>query len=300
MPSKTSFAILALLAASVSALPTRGYNDLYARGPDTPGAVADPNAVAAVPPPVGGPVNNAVTPGPLAVGSGTGSGSGTHSHQHQHNSQHPHPHPHNQHNQHNQHPGSGLSHPHHHNNDLSGSQRPRPVHRHTHSGDLSQMSSQGTVHHTGPHRQRRLSHDVSSKSVTPPTPVTPSSGSAGSGAGAVVPPTGQTTTMSRREFYENPELERRNLLQTLGLQARVASLTVKQTEKMSKAKTICGGLSSKKDQHTCHKTVDKIIQLTKERNYDVEQFIKVSNHHDVFTTSDPSAKSSSSSTSSST
>jgi len=83
-------------------------------------------------------------------------------------------------------------------------------------------------------------------------------------------------------------------LQTLGLQARTSSLTVKQTDQMAKAKTICGNLSSKKDQHTCHKNVDKIIQLTKERNYDVEQFIKISNHHDVFTSSDPSLSSSSS------
>jgi hypothetical protein len=107
--------------------------------------------------------------------------------------------------------------------------------------------------------------------------------------------------LTRREFYENPEFERRGLLETLGLKARVATLTTKQTEQLTKAKTICGGLVSKKDQHTCHKNVDKIIQLTKERNYDVEQFIKTTNHHDVFTSSDPSLKSSStpSSTSSS-
>jgi len=294
MPSKTSFALLALLAASVSALPTRGYNDIYARGPNDPpaGGVSDPNAAgsAAVPPPVaGGPVpavNAVTTPGPVAGGSGTGTGAGVHPHQHQHqHNQHPH-----QHNQHNQHPGSGLAHHH-----LPGTHHPRPVHRHTYNGDLSQMSSQGTVHHSGPHRQRRLSHDLSSTSVTPPTPVTPGAGSV---AGAVIPPTGQqTTTMTRREFYENPELESRGLLETLGLKARVATLTVKQTDQMTKAKTICVGLASKKDQHTCHKTVDKIIQLTKERNYDVEQFIEVSKHHDVFTSSDPSLKSSSTSSS---
>jgi hypothetical protein len=124
--------------------------------------------------------------------------------------------------------------------------------------------------------------------------------STASGAGAVVPPTGQqTTTISRREFYENPELERRGLLETLGLKARVESLSVKQTEQMTKAKTICGGLASKKDQHTCHKTVDKIIQLTKERNYDIRQFANVSNHRDVFANSESSKSSSSSSTSSS-
>lgn len=271
MPSKTSIALFALLAASVSALPTRGnsYTDLFARGPDTPasGVVADASggtgagaSAVAQPPAVGGPSLSSSGPGPIAAGTGS----------------HPH------------HPHSGTNgHPH-------------PVHRRTHSGELSQMSSQGNVHHPGPHPHRRLSHDLSTGSVGSATPVTPSASGSGS-ATVAAPPTGPQQSLTRREFYENPEFERRGLLETLGLKARVATLTVKQTEQLTKAKTICGGLASKKDQHTCHKNVDKIIQLTKERNYDVEQFIKITNHHDVFTSSDPSLKSSStpSSTSSS-
>jgi hypothetical protein len=85
------------------------------------------------------------------------------------------------------------------------------------------------------------------------------------------------------------ELESRGLLETLGLKARVVDLTIKQTTKMNKAKQVCDSLSSKKDKKKCHKRVDKIIQLTKERNYDVSQFIKVTNHHDVFLSSDANA-----------
>jgi len=91
------------------------------------------------------------------------------------------------------------------------------------------------------------------------------------------------------------ELEERGFLEAIGLKARVAPLTVKQNEKLQKAKKVCEGLTSKKDQKPCHKNVDKIIQLTKERNYDVEQFIKLTNHHDIFTSSDPSSSSSSTS-----
>jgi hypothetical protein len=80
-------------------------------------------------------------------------------------------------------------------------------------------------------------------------------------------------------------LEERGLLETLGLKARVANLSSKQTTKMNAAKAVCAGLSSKKDQKKCHKRVDKIIQLTKERNYDIEQFNKVAPGHEAVFTS---------------
>jgi hypothetical protein len=85
------------------------------------------------------------------------------------------------------------------------------------------------------------------------------------------------------------ELESRGLLETLGLKARVVDLTITQTTKMNKAKQVCDGLSSKKDKKKCHKRVNKIIQLTKERNYEVSQFTQSTSHHDVFLSSDPKA-----------
>lgn len=287
MPSKTSFALIAILAASVSALPTRdnAYNDIFARGPNdaavtTTGsttttaanAVTQPSVVAPALGAAGG-VNDASVAKPVV-----------HPHPHrrhpqQQQQQHPHPHPHRR-----------------HSTDANAAAHPHPHHRSNSEGGLSSLASQGNVnHHRGQHR---VAHDLSAASVNP---MQSTSGAGAGGAGAPVQAGAgqQQQTMTRREFYENPDLEARGLLETLGLKARVSNLTVKQTEQMTKAKTICGGLASKKDQHTCHKTVDKIIQMTKERNYDVEQFIKISNHHDVFTTSDPSLKSSSSSSSSS-
>jgi len=93
-------------------------------------------------------------------------------------------------------------------------------------------------------------------------------------------------------------LEERGILEALGLKARTANLTTKQNEQMTNAEKVCEGLASKKDQKKCKDKVKKITQLTKERNYIVKEFIEETNHHDIFTSSDPSLSSSSSSTSS--
>lgn len=121
---------------------------------------------------------------------------------------------------------------------------------------------------------------AAAQSQTAPSPQSqgaPGPGPSAAGAGAMAPP------VVAREIL----LEERGLLETLGLKARVANLSAKQTSKMNSAKTVCAGLSSKKDQKKCHKNVDKIIQLTKERNYDIEQFNKIAPGHDsVFAPAD--------------
>lgn len=328
MPSKSTFALVALLAAtSVSALPTPGsWVDLVERGPgDTPvaaaGAVVPANTPPAVVPPTA-----ALAQSPVSAGSGApapvAGGTGPHHHQLPHH----HPHPNRRPSEHNDdHSASTHGHGHGH-----------PKRHPSHDTNGKALSTDGT---TTPRRKHRHRHSSSGSAVTPPvnsasTPLTPPA------VGNTVPVTPSTpaTTLSRREFYESlyprdpphhhhphhhhhhhqhpqpvdqqqvtpqPDpsaappvqtrefIERRGLLETLGLKARVASLTVKQSKQLEDAKAICAGLLSKKDQHTCHKTVDKIIQLTKERNYDVQQFIKITNHHDVFTASDPSLSSSS-------
>jgi len=124
-------------------------------------------------------------------------------------------------------------------------------------------------------RQQKRHAAALAKSQTPPTP----------------DPSATTTapTLAPREIL----LEERGLLETLGLKARVANLSAKQTTKMNSAKTVCAGLSSKKDQKKCHKRVDKIIQLTKERNYDIEQFNKVAPGHEAIWTSGAASSSAS-------
>jgi len=334
MPSKSTFALVALLAAtSVSALPTRGsWVDLVERGPTTDTTVAAGGAVVpANGAPSAGPTPGVVPPAavlaqtPVSAGGApapVAGGTGTHQHQHQHQHQHPHRRP--------SEPNTEAS------ASTNGHGHGHPKRHPSHDTNGKVVSSEGT---TTPHKRHRHRHHSSSGSAVTPSaksaavPLTPPA------VGNTVPVTPPTTApaLSRREFYESlyprdpthphhhrhhhhrqhaqpvdqqqaapsPDpssapplqtrelLERRGLLETLGLKARVSNLTVKQTEQMTKAKAVCGGLASKKDQHTCHKNVDKIIQLTKERNYDVEQFIKLSNHHDVFTSSDPSLKSSS-------
>jgi hypothetical protein len=104
-------------------------------------------------------------------------------------------------------------------------------------------------------------------------------------APAPVDPAAMAPPVATREFV----LEERGLLESLGLKARVSDLTIKQNLKMNKAKTDCEAVSSKKDKKRCLKNLDKIIQLTKERNYKVGEFIKQTNHHDVFLSSDPNA-----------
>jgi hypothetical protein len=323
MPSKTTFALVAVLAAtSVSALPTRGsWVDLVERAPDAPAAVVPGSGVVAAPP-----VVNAATVQPPAgvlppaggVNSVTGSGSGTGA---------PHPNGHHAH-PHQHHLGAtGLTH--HHANHPQN-------HNHHHQGTTS-VDGTSTPKRKS-HRRRRSN----SNSVAPPTLNTAAT-TPGSGAGTPVTPTTSTPSLNRREYYESlyvrdptghhhsphhpngphhphPQqfqtdstpppsppvqdqapslqgrelLERRGLLETLGLKARVSNLTAKQTTQMNAAKQVCRGLSSKKDEHTCNKDLEKIVQMTKERNYGVKRFIDLTNHHDVFTSSDPSLSSSSS------
>lgn len=125
-------------------------------------------------------------------------------------------------------------------------------------------------------RKLRKQQLAAAQSQTAPTPQPQGAGSPGpsAGAGATAPP------IVAREIL----LEERGLLETLGLKARVANLSSQQTSKMNAAKTVCAGLASKKDKKKCHKNIDKIIQLTKERNYDIEQFNKIApGHESVFT-----------------
>lgn len=123
-------------------------------------------------------------------------------------------------------------------------------------------------------KQQAAAAAAQSQSAPSPQPQgAPGPDPSAAAAGAMAPP------VVRREIL----LEERGLLETLGLKARTANLSAKQTLKMNSAKTVCAGLSSKKDQKKCHKNVDKIIQLTKERNYDISQFNKIApGHESVF------------------
>jgi len=146
-----------------------------------------------------------------------------------------------------------------------------PAHHYKADGTLKSKSGRRRAN-----RKHRKAQEAAAAAQVPPA-----QGGADPNAAQMAPP------VSPRELV----LEERGLLEALGLKARVANLTVKQTLKMNKAKTVCDSLSSKKDKKKCHKNVDKIIQLTKERNHDVEEFIKITNHHDVFLSSDPNASS---------
>jgi hypothetical protein len=167
--------------------------------------------------------------------------------------------------------GHGVGH-HGHGHGHGHGQFHHPAHHYKADGTLKSKSGRRRAN-----RKHRKAQEAAAAAAAAQPPVPQAGGDPN--AAQMAPP------VSPRELV----LEERGLLETLGLKARVATLTVNQTTKMNKAKTVCDGLTSKKDKKKCHKSVDKIIQLSKERNYDVEQFIKITNHHDVFTNSDPNA-----------
>jgi len=170
----------------------------------------------------------------------------------------PHPHPHGRHG------GHGVGH--------------RARHPHGHHTPAHHLNADGTRKSKSARKRanRKLRKQKKrAAAAAAQAPPTPAPGPDPSAAAGVAPP------VVARELV----LEERGLLETLGLKARVANLTSKQTTKMNSAKAVCAGLSSKKDQKKCHKRVDKIIQLTKERNYDIEQFNKVAPGHEAIFTS---------------
>jgi hypothetical protein len=185
------------------------------------------------------------------------------------------PHPHGRHGRHGQHGphgphGKGVNHLGRHGHGHHG---PIPAHHLNADGTRKSRSGRKRANRKLRKQQRAA---AAAQSQTTPTPQPQGAGSPdpSAGAGATAPP------IVAREIL----LEERGLLETLGLKARVANLSSTQTSKMKAAKTVCAGLASKKDQKKCHKNVDKIIQLTKERNYDVEQFNKIApGHESVFT-----------------
>lgn len=296
MFSKTTLAIFAALTAtaSVTALPTQysEYADLVERDfydnaelverdyfdavelaerdlfdmdfeelaarQDPNAAQVDPSAAqagAAAPPT---PVSSA--PVPHHPGHGHG-----HGHPGPHGHGHGHPGPHGLHGAHGNHLGR-HAHGHH---------GPIPAHHLNADGTRKSRSARRRANKKL-RKQQRAAAAAHSQSAPTPQPG-PDPSAAAAGAGAMAPP------VVAREIL----LEERGLLETLGLKARVANLSAKQTSKMNSAKAVCAGLSSKKDQKKCHKNVDKIIQLTKERNYDIEQFNKIApGHESVFTSAD--------------
>lgn len=277
MPSKSTFALVALLAAtSVSALPRGyGYANVYERDltstsasqPVPPVAAAAQPAVA---PPVQAPlnVNSAIT-------STTGSGA--------------------------------LPHPHHH-HPYPSSEMHQGVHHH--HADGTGLSGQHPHAHLHPHpHPHPYGHQLQRSQSLPPSfgNAQPPSVAALTGPGPAPAPPSGGLTRRELEYYENlvtrdDQLERRGILEALGLKARVRDLTANQNEKIKEAQKACDNLTTKKDKHTCHYNVDKIINLTKERNHYVDEFLKETGNHNIFTGSDPSPSSASpsSSTSSST
>jgi hypothetical protein len=303
MFSKTTLAIFAALTAtaSVTALPTqyseyadlverdfydnaelveRDYFDAFelaerdlfdmdfeelAARQDPSAAQVDPTAAqaGATAPPAGAvapPTQVSSAPGPHPHGHGHGHGRGSHGHGHGPHG--PHGHSVGRHGRH--------SHGHH-----------GPIPAHHLKADGTRKSRSGRRRANRRLRKQQAAA-AATQGQTAPSPQPqgapgPDPSAAAAGAGAMAPP------VVAREIL----LEERGLLETLGLKARVANLSAKQTSKMNAAKTVCAGLSSKKDQKKCHKNVDKIIQLTKERNYDVEQFNKIApGHESVFAPAD--------------
>lgn len=288
MFSKTTLAIFAALTAtaSVSALPTqyseyadlverdfydnselveRDYfdavelaeRDLFDMDFEELAARQDPNAAQVDPaaaqagataPPAGAaapptPVSSAPAPHHRGRGKGKGKGKG-----------------HGAHGEHSRHPGAHGEH--HLGRHGHGHHGPVPAHHLKADGTRKSRSGRRRAN------RKLRKQQAAAQGQTGPTPQTDSS---------VPPPAPQMAPpVVAREIL----LEERGLLETLGLKARVSSLSAKQTAKMNSAKTVCAGLSKKKDQKKCHKNVDKIIQLTKERNYDIEQFNKMAPGHE--------------------
>lgn len=147
-----------------------------------------------------------------------------------------------------------------------GHHGPIPPHHRNADGTRKSRNARKRANRKLRRQQKRLAA-AAAKTQPPPTP----DPSATTTAPTVVP----------REIL----LEERGLLETLGLKARVANLSAEQTKKMNAAKAVCAGLSSKKDQKKCHKRVDKIIQLAKERNYDIKEFNKIAPGHEAIWTS---------------
>lgn len=183
----------------------------------------------------------------------------------------PHPHPHGHHKGVGHRGGHGHGHGH-------GHHGPIPAHHLKADGTRKSRSARKLANMRLRKQQKRAAAAAAAaQRQTPPTPAPSPGPSAATGATA--------PTVVARELV----LEERGLLETLGLKARVANLTAKQTTKMNAAKAVCAGLSSKKDQKKCHQGVDRIIQLTKERNYVIEQFNKVAPGHDAIFTSSTTA-----------
>lgn len=299
MFSKTTLAIFAALTAtaSVTALPTqyseyadlverdfydnaelveRDYfdavelaeRDLFDMDFEELAARQDPNAPQVDP--TAAQAGAAVPPaGAVAPPTQVSSAPGPHPHGHGHGRQ-GHGHGHGPHGPHGQGVGRHGRHGH-------GHHGPIPAHHLKADGTRKSRSGRRRAN-----RRLRKQQAAAAQSQTAPTPQPqgapgPDPSAAAAGAGAMAPP------VVAREIL----LEERGLLETLGLKARVANLSAKQTSKMNSAKTVCAGLSSKKDKKKCHKNIDKIIQLTKERNYDIEQFNKIApGHESVFTPAD--------------
>lgn len=148
-----------------------------------------------------------------------------------------------------------------------GHHGPIPAHHLKADGTRKSRSGRRRANRKLKKQQRAAAAAAAAQSAPAPVPGADPSAAASAMAPPVVP----------REIL----LEERGLLETLGLRARVANLSAKQTTKMNAAKKVCDGLSSKKDKKKCHKNVDKIIQLTKERNYDIEQFHKIAPGHEA-------------------